>query len=53
MIRPLQSGTCQTVHIKFLALRPGVHSVAEMLVTDMATGQRMRLSNVLTLVVDV
>lgn len=51
--RPLQPGTCQSARIKFLALGPGVHSVGELEITDMTTGQQTRLRNVLNLVVDV
>lgn len=46
---PLRSSTCQSVRMRFLALKPGVHSVEVLTLTDVQTGFTMNLRWVLTM----
>jgi hypothetical protein len=42
-VGPLRPTTCQSVRMSFLALRPGVHSVEALVLTDIETGCAMTL----------
>lgn len=41
--RPLSPSTCQSVTMRFLALRPGIHTVDGLLLTDVDTGDSVNL----------
>ncbi|KAH8922568.1 hypothetical protein BT69DRAFT_1350798 [Atractiella rhizophila] len=50
-VGPLPQGTCQSVRLRLLALRPGTHTVKELEIVEVETGRLHRLRNALTVVV--
>ncbi|KIJ45123.1 hypothetical protein M422DRAFT_251317 [Sphaerobolus stellatus SS14] len=50
-VGPLRPHTCQSVRMQFLALRPGVHSIASLTLADTETGFTKNLKSVMDVVV--
>lgn len=50
--RPLAPNTCASVRMRFLAVRPGVHTLDELRLVDLATGRETKLKKPLAIVVE-
>ncbi|EGO00461.1 hypothetical protein SERLA73DRAFT_168196 [Serpula lacrymans var. lacrymans S7.3] len=50
-IGPLRPSTCQSVRMDFMAMKPGVHSVEVLTLTDIESGFAMNLRSVMDIVV--
>ena len=50
--RPLAPQSCQSVRLRFLAVRPGAHTLEQLRIVDLATGCETRLENPLQIVVE-
>ncbi|KAI5122583.1 hypothetical protein M0805_004799 [Coniferiporia weirii] len=46
-IGPLGPSTCQSVTMRFLALTPGVHTIDDLVLTDLDSGESIRLRSVM------
>ncbi|ORY77627.1 TRAPP trafficking subunit Trs65-domain-containing protein [Leucosporidium creatinivorum] len=51
-IGPLAPNTCASVRLRFLAIRPGAHTLEELRLVDLGTGLETRLRNPLSVVVE-
>jgi hypothetical protein len=49
---PLAPNTCASVRLRFLAIRPGAHTLDELRLVDLGTGLETRLRNPLSVVVE-
>lgn len=50
-VGPLRPHTCQSVSMQFLALRPGIHPVASLTLTDVESGFSKNLKSVMDIII--